>query len=995
MTTYGFRKLTFTLPGISRSFSWTFQVADVLNPILGADFLSHHRLLVDCFHHSLIPSPKETPPSRGEQPRIYSNLRSPRDSQIIARPLLYSHNHSIISTVLHSEIQHQLLELLNTSLSRNANCPEGSPIVQTFHTIPTVDCHPYVSRPRELAPERLTIAKAEFEKMQRSGVIRASSSPWAAPLHMVAKKDGSWRPCGDFRGLNRVTIPDAYPMPLVRDLTHRFANCSVFTKLDLEKAYYQIPMRAEDIEKTAVTTPFGLFEFLKMPFGLRNAAQTFQRHMDNIFREFPFVAVYIDDIIIASKDTESHRQHCKIVFDLLAKNHLSLNSDKCSFATTSVIFLGHVLSTDGFGPDPKKLKAISEFPTPTTVRQIRSFCGMINFYHRFIPHCSEKLAPLSGLITIPKDKKVTLTPEAKSTFNKMKFEIMSLSKLAYPLSTGIFSLTTDASNVAAGAVLHQEQKSQNLPIAFYSHKFSPSQSRFSAFDRELLAIFMAVKNFEPFLITSPFKIFTDHKPLIYMFSLRNPSPRQQHQLSYLSQFNCTVYHIKGSDNVVADTLSRCLVESISHTSLFPNEILISNFPPSEVLDRFKETLILSGGIAYDNSLDGTLRPILVEKFRKPAFNAIHNINHPGFRGTFQSIQTRVVWPHIRRDVKLWCKECPECQKNKVTRHLKPALKHFPTGALFENLHLDIVGPLISCEGKTYMLTMLDRKSRWPEVVPLRNISASTVARHLVQTWFSRYGVPKNIITDQGTQFESDIFKSLSLTYGFHHARTTAYHPQSNGLIERFHRALKSSLRCHSTSPNWVKTLPLILLGWRNTLSRPLNASPAQVLFGCGTALPVELVDITTPASDDDMENARNSFRAIDSNPLFTESSSPKFFIPKDLSSAKFVWLKSPFSTSLSPFYTGPFKITARNDSTLDILVKDKVQKVNLARVKPAFGWTEPAIVSEGSSNVSPNLEESQGSLDLVKNPNSTTHKTPFAVSTRTSRIPRSTTCRFC
>ena len=232
-----------------------------------------------------------------------------------------------------------------------------------------------------------------------------------------------------------------------------------------------------------------------------------------------------------------------------------------------------------------------------------------------------------------------------------------------------------------------------------------------------------------------------------------------------------------------------------------------------------------------------MRPILPEDLRRQAFEVVHCLHHPGSSATYALLRTKVVWPSMRHDVKLWVAQCVQCQQNKVSRHVKPPIMHFPTGNRFDVIHLDLVGPLPIDHGFSYLLTIIDRKTRWMEAIPLKSISADIVAFAIIAEWVSRYGVPRTIITDRGPQFESHLFNSLSHNLGISHLRTTAYHPQTNGMIERFHRTLKQSLRILSFQGGWVKTLPFVLLGWRNTPSRTTESSPAQMLFGTNTAVP--------------------------------------------------------------------------------------------------------------------------------------------------------------
>jgi len=467
------------------------------------------------------------------------------------------------------------------------------------HIIATTDCPPVHQRRRELSQTIRALAAEEFKQLEDAGIIRRSSSPWAAPLQIVKKKDGTLRICGDYRGLNKVTIPDSYPMPLITDLLQRFAGCTVFSSLDLSKAYHQIPMDTNSIQKTAVTTPFGLYEYVRMPFGLRNASQTFQRHIDTVLNGLPNVAAYVDDIIIASPNHEQHKTHITATLARLSQHNLQIKLPKCHFFRQQVEFLGHLLSDKGILPLESRVKAIRDFPRPVTVTALRSFLGMINFCRRFIPHISDILAPLTVLSSGPKRSEITWTTESEQAFCRAKDALQKIKSLHFPDHNLPLTLTTDASNTAIGAVLMQVRNTHSEPIEFFSHKLSPAQTRYSTFDRELLGLYMSVKHFEHFLIVKPAVVYTDHKPLLHYLTMKHPSPRQQHHMSYLSQFNIELRYIRGAENVVADCLSRADIASLDFEPFLTTETLAQHPPTQKDLSFFSNPPVSKWNIFFD------------------------------------------------------------------------------------------------------------------------------------------------------------------------------------------------------------------------------------------------------------------------------------------------------------------------------------------------------------------------------------------------------------
>ena len=426
------------------------------------------------------------------------------------------------------------------------------------HHIET-DGRPVSAKYRRLDAAKLEAAKAEFAELERQGVVRRSDSNWASPLHMVRKSDGSWRPCGDFRNLNLQTRPDRYTCPNIGDLTARLEGCKVFSKLDLRKGYHQVPVKEDDIRKTAIVTPFGLYEFLRMPFGLRNAGQTFQRMMDLILAGLDYCFVYLDDVLVASATHEQHQQDLRVVLERFREHGLVLNGAKCVLGEEQVEYLGHQISATGIKPLPGKVAAIRSFPKPETAKQLQTYLGMVNFYRRFLPSAAHVLKPLTDVLKGGQAGTLQWTQQMSAAFEQSKQGILNAVELAHPSQTAELSLAVDASMTHVGAVLQQRCPGGPVrPLAFYSHKLDQAQRKYSAFDRELLAAYLAIRHFRWMLEGRQFHVLSDHKPLTYALHRATDAltARQQRHLSFIAEYTSDIRHIPGRDNVVADALSR-------------------------------------------------------------------------------------------------------------------------------------------------------------------------------------------------------------------------------------------------------------------------------------------------------------------------------------------------------------------------------------------------------------------------------------------------------
>lgn len=925
--TYGETTLILDV-GLRRQYRWTFVVADVKQPILGADFLEKYNLLVDMRHKRLVDG--------------VTGLLSP--ARII-------NSDSPTIKTINAEVPFADLLQKYPDITKPF-CAKDTPKHDVVHQIIT-EGHPVVSKCRPLSAEKFRLVKKEIEHMLNMGICRPSKSSWASPIHVTKKKEGGIRLCGDYRKLNAITKPDRYPIPRLLDFTYLLPKKTIFSRIDLKRAYNQIPV--EDVEKTAVITPFGLFEFPRMPFGLRNAGQTFMRFMNDIMRGLDYVFCFVDDILIASESEDQHREHVEEVFRRLSNQGITINTEKCLFGKSDIDFLGYRISQKGIAPMPDRVRVIDEYPLPKTIRDLKRFLGMLNFYRTSISHAAAYQDPLNKLMCGRSSKRDNSTIEwnekTREAFNQCKNSLKEAIALTPPSPHVPLSIMTDASQTCVGAVLQQELNNEWKPIAFFSKALSEAQQAYSTYDRELLAIYMAICHFQNYCEGQEVIVYTDHKPLTYMFKQKQSvakekiSPRRLRQLDYISQFTSDIRHLAGTDNAVADALSRIsqidCPSKIDWSEIATHQIAdkeLKNLLQNERL-KWKQISLPCNKTLYCEVSTNAIRPYIPRIYRNEIFNTLHNITHPGIKSTRKLLVSNYFWPGINKDASMWAKQCLSCQKSKITRHNISPLMQFPESERFEHVHIDIVGPLPESNENRYIITFIDRFTRWPEAVPVPDVTAEVVAKNFYNVWISRFGCPLRITTDQGRQFESNLFTSLARLLGIKKLRTTSYHPQSNGLVERWHRTLKAAIIARGNSNEWSKELPTVLLGLRTAIREGCEVSPSQMVYGYNIKIPgiffnTKKDNISSP--EEFVQQLQRTMSNVKPIP-YDQKCSNNRFIFKEMATCDYVFIRrDAVKKPLIAPYDGPYKVLEKHEKYFKIQLPNRTSVVSIDRLKPAF-----------------------------------------------------------
>ena len=491
-----------------------------------------------------------------------------------------------------------------------------------------------------------------------------------------------------------------------------------------------------------------------------------------------------------------------------------------------------------------------------------------------------------------------------------------------------------------------------VPIGFFSKKLSDQQRRYSTYDRELLAAYYAVLHFKHLLDGKTVTLCTDHRPLVSAFTSRNPAKtdRQQRNLSCISEYISSMVYIRGHDNIVADCLSRNVnaisidaidLPAIAHAQKSDNEI-------KDYLHRLQDFPLQKDLVIKCDTSTYHPRPFLPQSQRKSIFNELHNISHPGQRASLRLIKSRYFWPEMNKNIIQWTRECTNCQSAKIYRHVKtdPTPLDIPS-TRFETVHIDLVGPLLPCPlpgaelqcSYKYLLTCIDRGTKWIEAVPLINITAKSVAFAFLHGWVSRFGIPLYLLTDRGAQFESELFTELSKLLGFHRLRTASYRPQTNSQIERAHRTFKTAITARKQ--DWMTALPVVLLGIRCLPAASTGISPFTMVTGKTPLSPRDLFQKdpqnNKKYTDTFVQEFSKRMRELDFKDVPTyHPTSQKPYIPDELRNSTHVWVRvDRVRRPLEAPYTGPFEVIEKFDKTFKLKFPSGPNMVSIERLKPA------------------------------------------------------------
>lgn len=713
------------------------------------------------------------------------------------------------------------------------------------HRIPLVaGAQPINSRPYRHKPELKTEIERQVTELLDSGVIQKSSSPFSSPAILVKKKDGTWRLCVDYRGLNSLTIISKYPVPVIDEL----CGSVWFSKLDLRAGYHQIRLAEGEEEKTAFQTHSGHWEYKVMPFGLAGAPATFLGAMNSTLRPLlrKCVIVFFDDILVYSKSLTEHTQHLQQVLQLLRKDQWKVKFSKCAFGQQQISYLGHVVNSAGVSTDPSKIQSIAQWPTPVSAKQVRSFLGLAGYYRKFVKHFGIIARPLFNLLK--KQIPFVWTEATNTAFELLKQNLISAPLLALPNFHKQFTIDTDACEYGVGAVLQQE----GHPIAYMSKALGHKNRGLSTYEKECLAILMAVEQWRPYLHHQEFLIRTDQRSLVHLDDQRLTTQWQQKAFTKLLGLRYRIIYRKGTENSAADSLSRLPTDdtaelqtiSICHPAWI-DDIKASythNTHAQKILVNLqnvpdpKKRFHLQDGLIYFRNRQwlGGANQLQLQMLR--AFHDSTVGGHSGFPVTYRRLRSLFAWPKMKQQVRNYVQTCNICQQAKPERVNYPGLLQplpTPEGA-WHTITMDFIDGLPQSRKFNCILVIVDKFTRYAHFLPLQHpFTAAKVALSFLDNIYKLHGLPKIIISDRDPVFTSKFWKELFQNIGTELRMSTPYHPQTDGQTERVNQCVETYLRCfiHAYPKRWSYWLSLAEFWYNNSYHSAIKTTPFVALYG--------------------------------------------------------------------------------------------------------------------------------------------------------------------
>lgn len=733
-------------------------------------------------------------------------------------------------------------------------------------------------RPYRMSSDEREVVRQIIKELLNAGVIRESCSPFASPILLVKKKDGSDRLCVDYRELNSNTVPDRYPLPLIGDQIQRLAGAEYFTSLDMASGYHQIPVHPDSIERTAFVTPDGQFEYVTMPFGLRNAPSVYQRAINKALGNLTetFAVCYIDDIIIPSKTIKEGLERLHLVLEALTKSGFSLNLKKCAFLKTKIDYLGYQVSSGQVRPNARKINALTQLPPPQTVTQLRQFIGLASYFRQFIAGFSQMTAPLYRL-TSGKGN-IKWTPEFESIRQRIITILSDKPVLTIFDPQCPTELHTDASSEGYGAILIQRKDGKPYVVEYFSKRTTSCESKYHSYELETLAIVNAIKQFKHYLQGRKFTVVTDCNAVKASKSKKDLTPRVHRWWCFLQSFDFDIEYRPGKRMEHVDFLSRNPLPLVTEQKVIQKRVNLTeigdNWFQAEQQKDPEITSIVSN--LQNNSLDsdvaGTYEirrgilhrkiernnrsvwlPIVPRAFQWAVINNVHeSIMHLGWEKTLEKVYCHYWFPHMSKYVRKFVENCITCRvskshSGKIQAELHPIPK---VTSPWHTVHIDATGKLSGKnDTKEYVFVMIDAFTKYTILHHTLNIDTTNAIKALKYV-VSLFGAPTRVIADQGRCFASKDFRNFCDSHSITLHLIATGTSRANGQVERVMSTLKNLLTAVEVGNNksWQDALPEVQIALNSTINRVTKSSPLELLVG-KVARPLNLMILNDDTND--------------------------------------------------------------------------------------------------------------------------------------------------
>ncbi|CAK1600031.1 unnamed protein product [Parnassius mnemosyne] len=727
---------------------------------------------------------------------------------------------------------------------------------------------PIYRQPYRLSHSEQEIVRSKVSELLDAGIIRESESCFASPVIIVKKKNGDSRLCVDYRALNAITVKDRYPLPNIDDQVSKLAGKNFFTSLDLAQSYHQVKIDPEDIHKTAFITPQGHFEYTRVPFGLANAPSVFMRLINKIvdslrnsnnfskdgstktcnnFSNNYEVLAFLDDLLLPSFDVQSGLDILEKVLHKLRLENLKLNMSKCSFLQNKITYLGHEITPSGIQPGESKLAAVSQFPTPSNVHEIRQFIGLCSYFRKFIKNFAIIARPLTDLTK--KNAAWNWGREQSNSFEQLKQCLCTKPILALYDPALPTEIHTDACKSGIAGILLQKQTDNSLrPVMYFSRVTSKEESMYHSYELETLAVVESLRRFRVYIIGKHVKIVTDCTAVRATLTKRDIIPRIARWWLSIQDFDMSVEYRPGERMKHVDALSRNPIDTVNvnrlevsdwfYTVQYQDDKLkriIDQLRDGSAVTEISNSYVFSDDRLYKKTLHGNR--LVVPALARWRLVQMHHddIGHVGFQKCIDLIKKDYWFPKMTRFIRKYVTACLHCAYGK-SGHGKKEGKLFPIPKPTEPMimiHVDHLGPFCkTAKGYQYMLVITDSFSKFVIAEPTRTVNSVETIRTLRKI-FSLFGYPDKLVSDHGKAFTSRYFKKFSSDKQFRHILTSVACPRANGQVERTNRTILNALRATDASEaanNWANSLPDILWGINNTANESTTYRPYDLMF---------------------------------------------------------------------------------------------------------------------------------------------------------------------